>query len=812
MTTFNHTHVWGFLSHFIIRSTGFPFQLLEELTFHKTRVALQQLIRAEQQVGKLEESFLTLWEEDTYTIEIRKAQQRLWKKIIKRNRDLQLHAMDFPQPLMARLHQWAEEWDQCLQTYQDQKDVGLHIFTYELLLKRNQLHHIVSMPAYQEAVFLSSPDMYHHHVQSYLAHPVDIVRTSDKKRIERRLFNYLQRFCGKNETSSFFGPLNYGQIDNTSEMFLDAQLQPHTLIQRREVFLSFWAVKALGEAIKKDERLYKDLPLKFHAMTEMIDDGILYLHTHQRRIPLSSWLQTIDGTKSSADLLALLPSGEHHDLQQLEILIRSGIIQRELHIPSTIAHPLSYLLTQLQQLPPSLARQQWEDVCTYWQQWCRDMANADLSRRIVLLQQGELLFTEQTKESARRGQGNLYADRYIFYEETKGHVDYFIFGKPFHETLRKQLRGALELSAMQGYYEWKHYQALSYQIFLDLSPDRHPIPFFSFIAEAHKRYPRTPAPSKMREQLNIEQLIQSRMENKQTRYVSLHSPELSIKEYEGELYSLPDIFLAASSIGELEHGTYQVILGKLHHHLLLPSWLTQFYSSTEQLQDDVTTHLTASTSFQHLVCPEIMRRNKGFYHFPGKVIAFSEHPLKEEHNVIPLYDIEVFEDTQGILHLQRRTTHEPLTLYISLADQIRYLPFATFALPALTQMTFSMGEHTPRIEIDGVVYQRERWEFSSTQCKAAFSQQSFETFINIKKLQEQYQLPDWVYIRGSAERKPILLDLQNFFCLELLQSMLEKNDYILFEEMLPAPEQLWLQDDQGKYSCELRMNLFKEKL
>lgn len=812
MTTLNSTYDWSFLPHFIIRSTGFPFQLLEDLTFTQTHAAIQQLLLAEQQISTWEGTFQALWDKDTQSVEIHKAKQYLQRKVKKRNQDLQLHSLQLPHTLLEQLQQWVEEWDRRLAKYSEQQEAGLQIFTNELTLKRRQLHQTVSLPAYQEAVFLSSPDMYYHHVQNYVAQPVPTTRTSEQKRTERRLFSYLQRFCGKNETSSFFGPLNYGQIDDTRQMFLDAQMRPSPLIQYREDFLSFWAVKALNEAIKNDERLFDDLPLRLHPMTEIRPDGTLYVHTHQRHIPFRPWLRALDGTKSSAELRALFPAHERQMQQQLELLIRSGLLQREIFIPSTIAHPLSFLLTQLEQLPSSLAQQQWIERCRSWQHWCQQMETADLPQRLELLQTGERLFTEQTTEPARRGQGSLYADRFIFYEEAKGHIDHFIFGKSFHDALRTQLRGALELSAMQGYHEWQHYQTLCYPIFRALSPDGRPIPFFSFIAEVRKHYPTTPAIPKLQEQLCIEQLIQSRAEGMQAHSVSLHSQELPITEYEHDLYSLPDIFLAAENTEALQRGTYQVILGKLHHHLLLPSWLTQFYASTEQLQADVVARLTASTTFQQLVCPEVVRRNKGFYRFPGKVITFSEHSLKEKHDVLSLYDIEVCADAQGFLRLQSRVTHEPLTLYISLADQIRYLPFAIFALPALTQMSFSLGEHTPRIQIDGVVYQRERWEFPSAQWKAVFSPQPFETVIQLRKLQEQYQLPNWVYVRGSAERKPVLIDLHNFFSLEVLQSILEHNESILVEEMLPMPEQLWLQNEQGKYSCELRMNLFKTKL
>lgn len=59
------------------------------------------------------------------------------------------------------------------------------------------------------------------------------------------LVSYLQRFCARNETASFFGPLNYGRLDPDRPRDLEVRRSPRQL-RRRETFLAHWAVEQLA--------------------------------------------------------------------------------------------------------------------------------------------------------------------------------------------------------------------------------------------------------------------------------------------------------------------------------------------------------------------------------------------------------------------------------------------------------------------------------------------------------------------------------------------------------------------------------------
>ena len=73
------------------------------------------------------------------------------------------------------------------------------------------------------------------------------------------------------------------------------------------------------------------------------------------------------------------------------------------------------------------------------------------------------------------------------------------------------------------------------------------------------------------------------------------------------------------------------------------------------------------------------------------------------------------------------------------------------------------------------------------------------------RLGRQYGWPRFLFVRSTTERKPYLCDTRSPFALELLAHLVQEGGDLLFEEMRPAPEALWLRDERGRYTCELRM-------
>ena len=72
-------------------------------------------------------------------------------------------------------------------------------------------------------------------------------------------------------------------------------------------------------------------------------------------------------------------------------------------------------------------------------------------------------------------------------------------------------------------------------------------------------------------------------------------------------------------------------------------------------------------------------------------------------------------------------------------------------------------------------------------------------------------LPRRVFAMATGEAKPVYVDLESPALVRNLHRIMARaaaadpNASVRFSEMLPAPDQCWLEDDNGRYTCELRI-------
>jgi hypothetical protein len=71
-------------------------------------------------------------------------------------------------------------------------------------------------------------------------------------------------------------------------------------------------------------------------------------------------------------------------------------------------------------------------------------------------------------------------------------------------------------------------------------------------------------------------------------------------------------------------------------------------------------------------------------------------------------------------------------------------------------------------------------------------------------------LPRFVFVRSEAERKPLLIDTWSPFAVDMLGHLAARASHCRAEEMLPGPEELWLSDERGHYTCELRVQFLRD--
>jgi hypothetical protein len=71
-------------------------------------------------------------------------------------------------------------------------------------------------------------------------------------------------------------------------------------------------------------------------------------------------------------------------------------------------------------------------------------------------------------------------------------------------------------------------------------------------------------------------------------------------------------------------------------------------------------------------------------------------------------------------------------------------------------------------------------------------------------------LPRHVFVKCDSEPNPVYVDICNPLALDSLASLARKKEPMRFSEMRPAPDELWLEDERGRYCAEFRTSCVGE--
>jgi hypothetical protein len=270
----------------------------------------------------------------------------------------------------------------------------------------------------------------------------------------------------------------------------------------------------------------------------------------------------------------------------------------------------------------------------------------------------------------------------------------------------------------------------------------------------------------------------------------------------------PDVLLAARDREALAAGDYQVVLGEIHHGAQGVGWMLAFVDNPTNWDAQIRTFLpppSADQSPANLVFGRRMKTAPPEFSGPSIVASASATSLHPD--AIELQALTVERDGDHLV-LRARGAGPSLQFYppsFGVPDEL-FDPFACFTYPLAESVSIRVGAHTPRIEIDGAVFQRERWDVSAASVPGGERQPrlGFDLLVEFLAFQQRLGLPDRVFVRTPAEPKPVLVDFRSFFAVELLAHLAGAVDSLTLSEMLPGPDTLWLEDDRGRYTAELR--------
>lgn len=800
---------WSILPTLVVRTTGFPFELIERLSFGRSVALVRAILACETERAALRRELL----EQRFPAAVQQAQvveQRAWlvrlsgwRRAVGRLRAVEMPPNDvLDQDFIAAL----SHWNALLERHAALLVEGHAAFASELAERRQTLWTSAAQPDVQEAILLSSPSMYAA-LQRYLADGPAAERTSAVRKFERRLVFYLQRLCIKNETQSFFGPINYGRLDPTQPANL--QLRRAGGLRQRAAFASHWLAETLASVIGGTPELRPWLRPRRGTVCVARANRQLWFPTSGRMVALDQasarLFELADGRRTVLQLAEALDEDWTATWARLARLQRVGAISVALHIPGDVSDPLAIIQRWLDELPPSEPGRRWSAALQELRGLIAAFATADLDRRVQLLSTIEERWSALQLGAAWRGAGEMYADRALLFEECLGDIEQCVIGGALATTIQSQLRPVLQLAQVYGRLLQQRDQRLAQAIWQRLPrTEAGGVPLLPYLqACAQATLPPT-TPDELDRWLAVfETLVVARSDGHVARLTSVELPLPALPTAPDDCaYSAPDLLIAAPNLAAVESGQFQLILGEVHPQPLTWVFPTAYFIDGHDPQFATMLHRALVAQPGGALAAQIVlnRRGKIFpYALPGPSIEM--RPLNPDCDAIPAAALEV-RAHDGQLRLW--TTERWLRLYTPLkrrADGVDAI--AALAFPAVQPPPIDIGAHTPRIEIDGLVYQRERWRLPGG-ALSDLGARHFDLLLQIWRWKQAAGLPDRVFVRAPQEPKPFFVDFTNPFLVELLDSVARQSASLMLTEMLPRPDQLWLAGAHGRHCCELR--------
>jgi len=825
---------WALWRTFCVRGAGFPASQILRVGDAGCAAAADRLSAVEEEAETLRQAAL-----EALRGELEGAAKDRLDLLIKAIRKVKRSQAASTEGLAAATATAIDAWKEAAGRVEAEKERYLAAFAAAEERLDRELREVAQEERFREAVVWQNRHAAATGLESFLRRTAEgpgRLTARDRGHVQM-LTSYLQRYCTKNDTIGFFGPVGWGQLVDSDEVI--AARPGKDLLAERRVYFEGWAIDAIADRIAEDEGMRPWLAPRRSPYLRFVDDAFVAPNGQTLQLgPVSKALvAACDGSRSARSLINEL--GAELPPDKIEILWRllgdmqaNGLLRWRFQVPlsPTPERTLRKLFLEIEEEPlRERALELLDEVVSAREAVIRAAGNAkELERALNEL---EAAFTRVTSRAATRGDGELYAGRTLVYEDCRRDLELEL-GEPFLTKLAPPLSLVLASARWFSYYLATQHRETLTQAHAELSLQAGPT--VDFLAFSRVALPRL---LNIQTNAEVERELQSRWEKvlalpEGQRRVAFRSEDLLplvLKEFaapyagwqKARCHS-PDILIAASSLEAIRQGDYQVVLGELHLAInTLDRWV--FFAQhpdPEGLRAAIESDLPEpsliplfakiwnekeASANLGLNAPAVsgrmdvaLRSAKDYY------LDFSLDPHGfPASQVLPIGDLVVEPGENGLIVRPRD-------------GRVKFDIIEFYQLPLLMQVlaTFRIlpgGDYTPRVTIDHMVVARESWSFRANALEFAQAPTAAERFAAARRWAARHGLPRFVFAKTPIETKPFYADFESPALIETfakaIRAAVAKNPEgnINVSEMLPGHEEIWLPDAQGnRYTCELR--------
>ncbi|MEV0430111.1 lantibiotic dehydratase [Micromonospora sp. NPDC050495] len=698
-------------------------------------------------------------------------------------------------------------------------------------------------PALREVLLLSN-DAHYPRFAEWLAGADRELSSRTDRRMADLLCRYLQRVTAKNETTAHFGPVSAAVLAGPGD-------GPHWSdlgAGRRVGFFTHWAAQALGSAFAAEPDLREHLrprrfPLAFVdgrrlrryaplTRTGLLADWRFDQVDDETVEPEQAWLLgRCDGERTLAELRGQWPGPDSRLDALLAGLVDRGWLVVDFEIPVGEPDPLAALRAALPPPGGSPAAARAHQVITDFEKRLADFVAAEHPDRATLLEAMKAAFTEVTGRSANRGDGRIYADRSIVFEECHSRAGDFTLGPDLARLITDDLAPGYRIALAGARLRMAAEGKVLTEWVTDRFGTHRDIPLADFYAGYV--LDRSRLDERCRAVDDEVDAVERHIADSLLADADLGQPEVEVtpERLDRLVAGLPerpaavcnpDIMLAATSADAIRAGDYRVVVGECHalRELLCHSSLSPLLAERVPELAEL-----AYEAYQGLLEPDEILCDLARSH-PNKTAAQLRFPCPDleitgrsgkPRAAVIQPDRLYLRVRDGRLGLYAHGVPQRLRLLTSPAGgrSIRQDPLAPFAFPRHfggISIPSSLP-HVPRIRSGRLVLRRQTWRVPAERiwrpAGGAGGTGDAAQFRVVQELRERLRLPRHVFVKLPDEPKPMYVDLDSALLVrQLCRSARQATEPAEFSEMLPDPEQLWLRVEGRRYTTELRCAVF----
>jgi Lantibiotic dehydratase, N terminus len=688
---------------------------------------------------------------------------------------------------------------------------------------------IAGLPSFREAVTWQNRAAVRTALEPLMHETLSGSRSSRQKQHEELVASYWQRYCVKNDTIGFFGPVGWAKFVPEGSPIV---AKPgNRLTTARKVYWEAWAIEAMGEAIENRYKVRQWIaPILMPFLR--VGNTVLYhprfgpIRITPKQAAIIRACNGCDTAKEIAEKILQTAAGrgqtEGDIYQTLDEMATKGFVFWKFNIPLG-PHPEKALRAALQRIEePDIRRSALDLLDRLESARLRvDAAAGTLEELGPAFDNLEEVFTELTGLSATRNQGKIYAGRTLVYEDCRRDVE-ILLGPELLASIAAPLSLLLDsarwlTARVADVYKQKFTQIYSefanstgnatvdaallwgqaMPLFFEGAPD--------LITPIQQEFQRKwDAILQLGDSVDPVQYSCHELCHRITAEFQASGPG-----WAGAHYHSPDIMIAASSEEAILRGDCRFVMGEMHvsKNTLDASLFVNQHPEPDELLCAVDRDLGLSVvplafKTEDQGCrtnPALIGKNS--FRLEYLPDSFTDDRAK----AIPLSCI-VLESQNGELVARTRDGQHCMSWIDLVGALLSVLVIDCFKIIA-------PRAHTPRISIDRLVLKRESWRFLPSTLEFASCANPAERYLQTRSWARAHGIPRFAFYKVPVEAKPAYLDFESPVLIDIFAKMIRRtlaaglpDATVDVSEMLPDPGQAWLPDAaKQRYTSELRI-------